>query len=461
MSFSYDRYERQGRRQGYGSSGRRSTLGYWVPLALTVTAATVGLAAWIWSERHDDDDGDYNRDGGPDNSRPPHPPGYSGPRPGDPADNRGPGAPPAEDASMMARMSGALRRTPSPQQLFDGASRKVAAGVAAAGAVVGGALSSIREEDKGDFEDHSRWSEEAESRNNGRGIPEAATTRAAESITAAGTITAGAASTTRAPATASPRQGATRKKTIAIVISSESSHGSSSQEDVDYHQEHAVSCLTGSHSTETKNFLQTILSHLPEHIDPANTRLFVVIYAPDLKQHPLASSRSERPTGSLTSSYSNIGHEDLQTPGEEAEKRLSSPKHYTSSSPLFNLLYSQAQALVEKETMILPFTTPTGHVHLLRHLSPDIVYIQEKLSGTDGDAVMHISSWVGQTVLVVGDEGGHGGLVDSEDDMAHSGDEKRDTWWEKDSRIGLGKGIEVVEGLRMREDWRRRAEGQD
>ena len=111
--------------------------------------------------------------------------------------------------------------------------------------------------------------------------------------------------------------------------------------------------------------------------------------------------------------------------------------------------------------MILPFTTPTGHVHLLRHLSPEIVYIQEKLSGASGDAVTHISGWVGQVILVVGDEGGHGGLVDSEDDMGLAGNEENDKWWEKDSRIGLGKGIEVVEGLRVREDWRRRVGGQD
>lgn len=37
----------------YGASSSRSAFGYWIPLALTVTAATVGLAAWIWSERED------------------------------------------------------------------------------------------------------------------------------------------------------------------------------------------------------------------------------------------------------------------------------------------------------------------------------------------------------------------------------------------------------------------------
>jgi hypothetical protein len=64
----------------------------------------------------------------------------------------------------MARMSGALKRTPSPQQVFDGASRTVLGGIAAAGAVVGSALSSIREEDKNAYKDHRTWSEEAEGR---------------------------------------------------------------------------------------------------------------------------------------------------------------------------------------------------------------------------------------------------------------------------------------------------------
>lgn len=40
----------------YGASrDNRSAFGYWIPLALTVTAATVGLVAWVWSERGDED----------------------------------------------------------------------------------------------------------------------------------------------------------------------------------------------------------------------------------------------------------------------------------------------------------------------------------------------------------------------------------------------------------------------
>ena len=71
---------------------------------------------------------------------------YSGPSAGQGAWGGPPELREVEDASIMGRMSGALRRTPSPQQILDGASKKVVAGVSAAGAAVTGALSSIIEE---------------------------------------------------------------------------------------------------------------------------------------------------------------------------------------------------------------------------------------------------------------------------------------------------------------------------
>jgi hypothetical protein len=80
-----------------------------------------------------------------------------------------------DDASWYGQVRGAIRRTPSPQQFFDSASKQVGAAAAAAGA----ALGSIIEEDKDPyyedggrrrgrdgegevFSDHERWSEEAE-----------------------------------------------------------------------------------------------------------------------------------------------------------------------------------------------------------------------------------------------------------------------------------------------------------
>ena len=157
---------------------------------------------------------------------------------------------------------------------------------------------------------------------------------------------------------------------------------------------------------------------------------------------------------SIASSYSNIGHEDAQSQGEKSPD----PELLPARAKMFDTLYTQAEGLVESKTMIMPFTTPTGYIHLLRHLSPETVYLQQTLSGERGDGVDQIKGWVGQVVLVVGDESGHGGLVDSEDER---GEEAREKWWQDDPRIGLGKGVEVVESLRVGEDWKRRIAGHD
>lgn len=188
--------------------------------------------------------------------------------------------------------------------------------------------------------------------------------------------------------------------------------------------------------------------------------MFVLIYAPDLKHHPLSTSQPQL-SGSTTSSYSNIGHEEAH----ENEKPLAWIEPVSggipSRSTVFDTLYKEAQSMVDNDTMIMPFTTPTGHVNLLRHLAPEMVYLQETLSGAGGDILSQIWDWVGRIVLVVGDEGGHGGLVDSEDERGHPSHQSRERWWQDDPRIGLGKGVEVVDGLRLGDDWRRRVGGHD
>ncbi len=257
MSYSYERQ----RRVTYGSSSRRTAWGYWVPLAVTVTVATAGLVAWIWKERSDEEEDDvppgqpptgYGSDPPPPSGYFPPPqsyqdppsPGFQGP-PGqppygpDPRDQPpfapGPGGPQAEDESIVARMSGALRRTPSPQQIFDGARRNVVAGVTAAGAAVGGALSSITEEEKAGYEDHSRWSEEAESQN---GRPHAGRGPDLQDLESSSSVTA-------RQATQSGAKAGGRRKTVAVVVSAETDYEHS--EDAGYHQEHAVSLVLRSH----------------------------------------------------------------------------------------------------------------------------------------------------------------------------------------------------------------------
>jgi hypothetical protein len=67
--------------------------------------------------------------------------------------------------------------------------------------------------------------------------------------------------------------------------------------------------------------LQSILSHLPKNIDFTKIRLFVLIYAPGLEEHPLDAATG-RPPGSLGSSFSVLGHDQAQSPGDESQKIL-------------------------------------------------------------------------------------------------------------------------------------------
>lgn len=154
-----------------GSSRRRGAWNHWVPLVLTVAVATAGVAAWAWSQRKqeqeeeaeyqdlDYDNADYGDNPAYGASRDGKPPSYPG------VDTRGLAAEAQKESSGWgAQMSGALRRTPSPQQFLDSAKKTVVAGVTAAGVAVGSALAAIREEDKTAYADHETWSEEADAK---------------------------------------------------------------------------------------------------------------------------------------------------------------------------------------------------------------------------------------------------------------------------------------------------------
>lgn len=164
---------------------QRGVWSHWVPLVVTVTIASAGLVAWALTQRKEEEHPGYdqehehldyeNADYG---DNPPYGASNRGPRAGPGPDSQsrpGYGAPPrqgddtyetqaeASSSNWGARMSGALRRTPSPQQFFDSTGKTITAGVAAAGAVIGKTLASIREEDK--YPDDSRvWSEEADAK---------------------------------------------------------------------------------------------------------------------------------------------------------------------------------------------------------------------------------------------------------------------------------------------------------
>lgn len=197
------------------SRSRRGVWGHWVPLAVTLTVATVGLAVWAWSQRKEEDEDEHEPGLDYDNVDPGVIPSYGAttrddlapqqqPRPNDESYGVGPAASDSSVAGWGTRMSGALRRTPSPQQFLDSTGKTVAAGVAAAGAAVGKALSSIREEDKA-YGDRNPWSDEADAKKD------------------------------RSP------KGSARRKTVALVISADTHFADTGDES--YHQEHAV----GSH----------------------------------------------------------------------------------------------------------------------------------------------------------------------------------------------------------------------
>lgn len=106
-------------------------------------------------------------------------------------------------------------------------------------------------------------------------------------------------------------------------------------------------------------------------------------------------------------------------------------------------------------------------MHLLRSLGPNLVYIQESLCGENGDGenVKAVEGWVGQTVVVLGEDAAGAGLVDTETEgetedeggSRKQGPDKERKWWMDERRVGLGKGVEVVEGMHLGEDFVRRA----
>ncbi|KAI1195318.1 hypothetical protein F5X97DRAFT_248018 [Nemania serpens] len=403
-------------------SRRRGVWSHWIPLAVTVTVATVGVAAWVWSQRSREEeeaeaapaDLDYeNADYG---ENPPYgadtrDPRHSTAKPTTERDgvNDGEGDVHPEASGVAAgwgaQMSGALRRTPSPQQFLSHAGKTIAAGVA----TVGSALASIREDDKNAYADHETWSEEAEARQE------------------------------KPPSkpSARPRDPDQRRKTVAIVVSADT--GVDDFDEQEFH-EHA-----------------SILSHIPKNIDFSKVKLFVLIYAPGIKEVGLEATASNLPPASLSSSFSNISHNQAQTSGEETKSPLLTANAAHSA---FNAAYSQALALVEKETMVMPFTTAGGYVHMLRHLEPEVLYLQAALAGDNGSLVTQVQSWLRHDViLVVGADGGHGGLADSESEAEHV--EKKEVWWEKEERVGRGRGVVVVDGLRLGDDWGRRVQGNE
>ncbi|KAF2663984.1 hypothetical protein BT63DRAFT_484125 [Microthyrium microscopicum] len=407
--FSYDRYDSRRR----VASSRRSShtiLGFWVPVLVTTTLAAGAITAWVFRARDDHDSTSNSEDDehlsyGGDTDREEH---RGGIRPPSYGVSEGVVR---EDSSLLGRVQSTIRRSPSPQQLYDGATKRVAAGVAAVGAVAGSALSAIREDREDDFADHERWGE-------ARGQ--------------AGKRAVGSAGG--------------KRRNIAIVVSAEEGMmPMEEEEDRGWKSEHA-----------------SLLSHIPQ-MDPATTNLLILIYAPRYQPHASTGAQGAKPLSSLASSYSAINTPAV-TPGEELHSIDPMPvtpalSARSSGSSFYDMLHKQASRLVSDQVNIMPFSTPSGHVHMLKHLSPAVVYIADSLAGPSGKYIEDIRGWVGQIVVVVGGDGA--GLVDDTEDEGPGAEGKGKQWWETSQSVGLGKGIEVVEAVRVGDDWERRVGGRD
>ncbi|POS86137.1 hypothetical protein EPUL_002318 [Erysiphe pulchra] len=405
------------RRQDRGVRvSQRDTLSYWLPLTLTVSVAALGIATWIWSERKDDEE----LPRGPSGNKSYPKPGQES-RSDDKSESNSsngseaaiPLSSPLYNQGYMARMSDVLRRTPSPQQIFDGASKSIVVGFTAATAVVGTALGSIMEEDKNAYKDHQTWSEEVNSRKSEFILHNSSTETA-------GTI--------------KPSTNSGKRKTVAIVISA--SGDSRLKGEKEEFQEYA-----------------SILSYLPQKTNFLKIRLFILIYAPLLKVHPLDAS----------SSYIELQGPDLDIHEGQAQLIAENSKkiHIPATSPtIFDIVYSEALRMVEKETMVLPFTSAAGHLQILRHLNPDVIYLQESLSGVNGEFISNLQTWLRQDmVLIIGDGCTSSGLADTDSEVEPS--DSKNYWWKREERIGKGRGVIVIEAFRVGDDWEKRVENKE
>ncbi|EFX06700.1 hypothetical protein CMQ_7021 [Grosmannia clavigera kw1407] len=428
-----DRYDRG------SSSRRRGVLSHWVPLLLTVTIATAGVAAWAWSQRNRDDEyeddedetktptgqtlisqpNDLDYDHADYGENPPYGVANShGPPPRGGPDgaainltdvSMASGGPPSI-AGWSTRMSGALGTNSTPQQWVGSASKAVSAGVAAASAAVGGALASIREGDKDAYADHETWSEEVDARK--------------ERTSSASKSTSGR-----------------KRKTVALVVAADSDLDGF--DDDSFHE------------------YSSILSYIPRQHDFFRVRIFVLIYAPGLKESSSLDPAGNGQPASLSSSFSNIGVEQAQSQKADDDTPLAVAAP-PSGNAAFNAVNAQALALVEKESDIIPFTSSNGHAHILHLLEPDVVYIQESLTGHNGAVINQLQSWMrNEVVVVVGADSGHGGLADSESEAERSASDPAPKWWQREDRVGRGRGVVVVDSQRVNDDWTRRVQGRD
>lgn len=74
-------------------------------------------------------------------------------------------------------------------------------------------------------------------------------------------------------------------------------------------------------AADTNTVEQSILSHIPRQTDFSKVKLYILIYAPNLKDTALDAT-SNLPPASLSSSFSNIDHAQALPAADEARSPL-------------------------------------------------------------------------------------------------------------------------------------------
>lgn len=234
------------------------------------------------------------------------------------------------NGSLMARFTDTIRRTPSPLQVFERVGRTFG------------------------FGERERWQEEVERREVfggvSSGIPGVNVDVGALSgedamIGVSGKVEREVRHSTRGKE-GQPRLG--RRKVVVMVLdASARSLDEDGPGDDDQEQQ------------------SSIIDQIQYPPDIATTQLLILAYAPQLHAHPLSPLFTQQ----------------------------DDPALYT-----YNHISDLATSLIQHPTHILPFTTSDSHINLLKHIAPDVVYLEQTLASVE--IVSKIQDWVGQVVVV-------------------------------------------------------------
>ncbi|KAF8462908.1 hypothetical protein BDZ91DRAFT_796686 [Kalaharituber pfeilii] len=227
------------------------------------------------------------------------------------------------------------------------------------------------------------------------------------------------------------------------------------------------------HSTNAPAGITSPVSRSKKYVPPAKKRNVVLVVSAESANHSLLDSLPHN----LVIPANTVLHICIHTPsltqsapsGGFAATSTGAPQPLPPSK-VHEKAYSILPVTYPKE-YILPYQThPLGTAALLRHIAPEIVYIEETLAGENGSVLRELlsQSWIKEGIVVLG-TGPNAGLLDNSDDeslekVAYAdagvdgkGKDKdnemsgRKKWWEEP-----GWGGSVTERTYLADDWERR-----